>query len=548
MKSTISNFIKRNGHLILAGVVVIALSFVLQFRYLREFPLYIHAWAQADWYSLSIGYVDNGMDFAHPLTMLYNKQDDGLWGSAITSADFPIHEYIVALLMKIFGTTSPWVFRCYTLLISMIGLLFLYKLSHLLTEDPVKSLLVTVMVATVPSYTYYASGFIPTIPALTCAFIGLWGYLSYVRKKKRLYFAIGFAFLTLAAMIRMPQIILLAAVCGFELLRIIRKEAQLRGNILIIAIAFACYLGVFLWNIHLKNLYDSMFLGKLRPPENMEDVQFVYQNIHDRWMYHYFQRIQHWIVAATLAAAIIYFIITKIRNRKIAQDITLNQETQNSRKPLSLWWLLGIYVLGELAYCGVMLLQFSDHDYYFLDSLFFALILLFILALAALPRIRGRIASPIALFLLAGFTVVMTQEAMNMQQLRREPNDWALRCYNNFLHSDEWLDSEGVPRDAKIVALFVYPKSSAFIQMQRRGYIVLNTDEKIVRKALATDYDYIVIENDIYQYEFEANQYVLCYLNPIATNGRITLCTISDEKTADSPEAFFQLAQSSQQH
>ena len=544
MKLVITNWMKRNVHLILAGVVVVALSFVLQFHYLREFPLYIHAWAQADWYSLSIGYVDNGMDFAHPLTMLYNKQDDGLWGSPITSADFPIHEYIVALLMKILGTTSPWVFRCYTLLISMIGLLFLYKFAHLLTDDPIKSLLVTIMVATVPSYTYYASGFIPTIPALSCAFVGLWGYLSYVKKKKRVYFAVGFAFLTLAAMIRMPQIVLLAAVCGFELLRIIRKEAQLRGNILIIVITFACYLGVFLWNVHLKNLYGSMFLGKLLPPRNMEDVQFVYQNIHDRWMYHYFQRIQHWIVAAILVATVIYLLITKIRNRKTHQEGAATDGGHGLRKPLSLWWLLAIYALGGLVYCGAMLRQFTNHDYYFLDSLFFPIIFLFILALASLPRIRGRIASPIALFLLAGMMVLMTQEAMNMQQLRREPNDWALRCYNNFLHSDEWLDSEGVSRDAKIVALFVYPKSSAFIQMQRRGYIVLNTDEKIVRKALATDYDYIVIENDIYQYEFDANRYVLCYLDPIATNGRITLCQISEEQTADSPEAFFELAQS----
>lgn len=544
MKSAIFNFIKRNQHLLLAAVVIVALSFVLQFRYLREFPLYIHAWAQADWYSLSIGYVDNGMDFAHPLTMLYNKQDDGLWGSPITSADFPIHEYIVALLMKILGNTSPWVFRCYTLLISMIGLLFLYKLTHLLTDDPIKSLLVTIMVATVPSYTYYASGFIPTIPALSCAFVGLWGYLSYVKKKKRVYFAVGFAFLTLAAMIRMPQIVLLMAVCGFELLRIIRKETQLRGNILIIAIAVACYLGVFLWNIHLKNLYDSMFLGKLRPPENMEDVQFVYQNIQERWMFHYFQRIQHWMVAVILAVTAIYALIIQIRKRKNHTTTSATNEAEPSRKSLSLWWLLGIYILGELAYCGSMLLQYSDHDYYFLDSLFFSIIFLFILALATLPRIQGHIASVVGLLLLVGLTIPMTQEALNMQQLRRDPNDGALRCYNNFHQSDKWLDSMGVSRDAKIVALFAYPKSSAFIQMKRRGYIVLNTDEKMVRKALAADYDYIVIENDIYRNEFDGNRYVLCYLDPIATNGRITLCQISKEQTADSPEAFFELAQS----
>ena len=94
--------------------------FFLQRNYMDEYPTHIHAWAEQDHYALALGFINNGFDLFHPETMIYNKQFPGWWqepsATTITSADFPIHEYIVALLMKLFGTTSPWVFRLWTLL------------------------------------------------------------------------------------------------------------------------------------------------------------------------------------------------------------------------------------------------------------------------------------------------------------------------------------------------------------------------------------------------------------------------------------------------
>ena len=119
--------INAKGYLI-AAVFIIALGIGIQFKYLNEFPAFIHAWAQDDRYALAIGFLDNGFDLFHPETMIYNKQFPGDWQVAydttITAVDFPIHEYIVALLMKLFGTTSPWVFRLWTMISSFIGLFF----------------------------------------------------------------------------------------------------------------------------------------------------------------------------------------------------------------------------------------------------------------------------------------------------------------------------------------------------------------------------------------------------------------------------------------
>ena len=157
-----------HGHL-LALVLIVATGLFIQKGYMNEYPTHIHAWAEQDHYALALGFINNGYDFFHPETMIYNKQFPNWWkeayDSTITSVDFPIHEYNVALLMKLLGTTSPWVFRLWTLLWGILGLFFLYKISYHITCQWVKSALVTTIAMTSPVYAYFLNGFLPSIPA-----------------------------------------------------------------------------------------------------------------------------------------------------------------------------------------------------------------------------------------------------------------------------------------------------------------------------------------------------------------------------------------------
>ena len=93
------------------GIVIIGFGLTFQYKYLNEFPSHIHAWAQADRYALSLGFLENGLDFFKPQTYIYNHQFPHKWEvpseTSITAVDFPIHDYVVpAVLMKITGITS----------------------------------------------------------------------------------------------------------------------------------------------------------------------------------------------------------------------------------------------------------------------------------------------------------------------------------------------------------------------------------------------------------------------------------------------------------
>lgn len=188
LKENISTNRKTIIECTIAIAAILILGIALAKPTINHFPAFTHAWAQADWYSLSIGFQNNGFDFLHPETLIYNKQFPDWWktdnGTTITSADFPIHPYTAALLMRLFGTSAPWVFRCWTLTISMIGLFFLFMLCRRLTKNLIKSLTVVCVAMTSPVYAYYFNGFLPSMPSLSFVFAGLWAYIVFLQDKK----------------------------------------------------------------------------------------------------------------------------------------------------------------------------------------------------------------------------------------------------------------------------------------------------------------------------------------------------------------------------
>ena len=76
------------------SAILIALGVFFFRENIFLFPSFIHAWTQSDRYSLALGFLNNGFDFFHPQTFNLITVD------GITRVDFPIHEYLVAIIMK----------------------------------------------------------------------------------------------------------------------------------------------------------------------------------------------------------------------------------------------------------------------------------------------------------------------------------------------------------------------------------------------------------------------------------------------------------------
>lgn len=502
-----------NGYL-LAAIVVLLLGLALGRKQINQLPAFIHAWAQADRYALAIGFTDNGHDLFHPQTMIYNKQFPHTWmvdeGSTVTAVDFPLHEYVIGWLMSLFGTTAPWVFRGFTLLISLVGVWFLFLLARRLTDSVLKALLAVMITLTSPLYAYYFANYLPSAPALALSMAGLWAYIRHYQTDKTGYWHLAVGLVALSTLVRTSQAILLVALCAFEVLRVYRHETKLWSKLPSVVAAVAAIAGYMMWNNHLRTEYGSLFLNYLLPPRSWEDVDCVLDEIHWHWRFDYFTRLQHWIVAVICLAAVVMLFI----NRR-----------KTTNKQLSLSWLAGIWWLGVVCFFVAMFRQYQNHDYYFLDSFFLPVIFTFILALKALPAIKGHLPialSAIALILLGG---TMFNAAKHKVAHRCWEGDRAYICSQHFMGADQWLDECGVSRDAKLLAFLAYPQNGPFIQMQRKGYSVMEYDDNIVNAVREFPFDYIVMENEVYeQFLVEHPDDEFSYMMEcIADNGTLSL-------------------------
>ena len=167
----------------------------------------------------------NGFDFFHPQTF------DLQTVNGITRVDFPINEYIIALLMKLLGSTSFAIFRLYTLTVSIVGLVYLYLLTKKITESEIKSWLVVFFVFLAPVFVYYQDGFIPTIPALSFSFIAYYYFYSYKESGTKKTFFISVLFFLLAALIRMPFVIFLLGILAQQFwVAIVKRKINLLGH------------------------------------------------------------------------------------------------------------------------------------------------------------------------------------------------------------------------------------------------------------------------------------------------------------------------------
>jgi len=515
--------------------MLIGVSLLFHARYINEFPSYIHAWAQSDRYALALGFVENGHDLLHPQTFVHNPQFPGEKEypstETITAVDFPIHDYIVSIAMKLSGDTAPWLFRLYTLIYSLVGLFYLFRFAKSVTNSPSKSILVVLFAATSPVFVYYQSGFLPSIPSLSNAFIALFFYSTFLRtsKQNNLYYALSF--LTLATLSRSTFLILLLSVIGIEFLRAIKQPGKAVLRTVFLSLSLIPIVGYYLYNGYLRREYGSIFLSSLLPPESLSEAIDILSVVKTTWLTHYFSVYHYLIVAVLILFYVVYRVYVNYRS---------------SLLELNLMGLLGIATLGYLCFSMVMMKQLPAHDYYFLDSFFASVILFLVLILIPLPENILTGSTFAKIFIPVLIALPMIANGYRMQQNRRDTGPWDKTgiVIRNFTDSDVWLTEQGVSRDAKLLVFDPYAPNIPFILMNRTGFAVPASSHATIDTALMWDADYIIFQNefflsDIYPIYPEFMQKT----KRIATNGGITVCIASSSSDSVSIEEYLGLNQ-----
>ncbi len=492
--------------------VFLVTFYCCHYPYIHEAPIYAHAGTQSDRYAIALGFLDNGMDFFHPqfFNLHFDPTTFPLVEQGITAIDFPIHEYIIAFFMKIIGSDSPFIFRMYVWIVGVVGIFALYTTLRRYSTVFI-AFIGTSSLLFSPVWSYYWSGFLPSITSLSTICIGLFYWSKYTDTSRSSAAVIGVFFFTLSALTRTPIAILLIALVAERLVFYWQYKVYRVLEIKLLIASFAVLLLHFMYNrYYLKALYGVGFLGEFMYFDNWKDFKSACIQVYSDWGLTQFSFLQYvlYVGLVILAFYKIYFLPKK------------------TEKEVFSWvnWLIIIFI-GSVLYLFLMLRQIPTHDYYCIDSLFIAITVSLVVIT---KKIGNTFSFPswtayIGIGLISYFLILGVKD---FQHYRRATGDWdrATITYENFSDSDAFLDSVGVSQTAKILVIDAYGTNLPFLQMRRKGYAVLVTSPENIQTGLQEKYDYVVIQNC-----YLLSDVVRCYLpitnelEKIATNNKITI-------------------------
>lgn len=515
--------IEKFKNILIPFLVILIFGVILQKGHFNEYPNGIHAWSQAQQHAISIGFVNNDLNFFSPEGFTFNKQFPDNWQkdtkSTITSVDFPIHNYIPAVLMYISGSNSPVFHRSYIFILSFIGLFFLFKIAMLITGNLYRSIFIVIFGASSPVFIYYQSNFLPSIPSLSCAIIGIYYYLKYLKFSNHQHFILALTLCTAAALSRSSLVICLITIIISQLSSKTRLGDRLNKKIFPLLISLFAVAVYYFYNQILLDIHGSMFLSSLKPPTNWDDFVDIIFTIKDNWLFEYFS-VYHYCIVVILICS---YVFVKFTRKDVAEESKSN-----------LKHIIIIYFSCTIVYALLIMRMFKQHDYHFLDTFYLPSLLLVIHLISKIPAITIKAQTIVYSVLLVGFSALVLGNGLETQQARRttQPYDRTAKLIHNFQGAEEFIDSLKIPTTAKMLVIDgPYPSAPTlpFIHMNRKGYTAM-TYKSILDNSLKWDFDYIVIQNDLIHDDLKS-QYpeFLQKIDFIASNDRITICSLKNK-------------------
>lgn len=410
-----------------------------------------HSWAMSDYYAMAVRYSQDEWNLFRVKTFNLETED------GITASDLPLASWLSGGLMRLLGQDTPVVYRLLTLLVSLLGSVFFFRLLFESGISRWRSVVVAVLFWMLPCAMFYHHGFLPSVWAFNTLIIGLWALQRAQRESS--YWLLSIALFTLAALLRKPQVLFLGTLVLF---------ADNRAKRLI----WLAGVGVFsLWQLYdwwLIERYGSIFLRQFLPPASLGQAVDLAVEIWKKWSGRWFSA-PHliWFGAAILGL---------LRFRK--------QLSSNPLQTRLFFAFAGVACL----YFILMMRQFVDHDYYAFDSFYPLTFVGVWWAAKGLDRLKYAVFFESALLILA---IPIAQSTLRWYQ-RSEAFTLSDKTIDVYAGARPLLDKLGVAPDARILVFEAFSTNAPLCGMGRRGYTLLSSRPEAQEKGLSRQPDYAV--------------------------------------------------------
>lgn len=484
-------------------------------EYIHLPPFGMHQGAQADRASIALNYYRNSMNFFEPRVM----ESRGFHG--ITGLEFPIVQYITAILYKIFGFHN-FLYRTVMGSIVFGGCFAAWKIIQMFIVKKIHQYLFFTIWYASPILIFYTFSYIPDMAAMSFTLMAWHQFLKYyfgIETQKSLNKYI--LFICLAGLLKITFLITHLSLIGLVFIQKSRNDIYripFRTNlkfwakwlIPIIPICawyfYANHLTILTWNFH--------FLQKMNPAKSfgdfIENTRFAF----DTWS----SRI--YLTTGLIAIVTLYLAsLVKFWN---------NLDLLGTISILLLCGFLAVFILFN----G----QFRHHDYYFIlifPAVLFALLWLYQVHIENKYIFTGIF----GIFSFVGLWALPVFGAFHTKQIVRRtftPNDYY--CQNVINNMDDYIKTKDFlnsylksPNDEIWYAFDVSPNTGLYL-LQRQGIRVApDFNEKLIeeiweRKNIdSKDIQPILILNDEEAWNKLMFNHIYIDAHPIFKHGGLTI-------------------------
>ena len=184
------------------NLILLSIALISFFMHYEHFPkdlMSVHVWRQAQTQSTINNFYEEDMNILNP------RRNDRGGGDGIFRMEFPLMQWIVASVYKIFGSRLI-ITRVFMFLLGLITILGLYLLINQLFHNVLLSLMGAWALNFSPIFYYYTINPLPDNMALCCGIWGLAMFFRWYNKKRILNLIVSGLLISVAALCKLPFI------------------------------------------------------------------------------------------------------------------------------------------------------------------------------------------------------------------------------------------------------------------------------------------------------------------------------------------------------
>jgi hypothetical protein len=220
-------------------LLIVIISTLMHLEHFNKDLMSVHVWRQTQTQSTIDNFYEEDMNILNP-----RKNDRGD-SDGIFRMEFPIYQWLIALLYKIFGSHII-ITRIFTFIVGLFSILGLYKLLFALFRSEKLALIGAWTLNFSPAFYYYTINPLPDNFALCCVLWGLALFFQWYRNKKLSYLILSGIFLSIGTLTKLPFIIYYVVPFTYFIIQIKRYGLK-KLNVLQVVSVFSFVVFPFAW-------------------------------------------------------------------------------------------------------------------------------------------------------------------------------------------------------------------------------------------------------------------------------------------------------------